>query len=46
MLILIKKGNVSEDAKSDKTAAALLQLENISLKINMPSNHILSVLAD
>ena len=31
MLILMKKANVSQDAKSDRIAAALLQLENISL---------------
>lgn len=46
MLILMKKANVSQDARSDKIAAALLQLENISLKINTQSNHILSVLDD
>lgn len=46
MLVLIKKANVSQDAKSDEIAAALLELENNSLKINMQSNHILSVLAD
>ncbi len=43
MMVLLKKANLEEDAKGDDIIAALLNLENIRMKINAKSLYILKV---
>lgn len=41
--ILMKKANLADSATTDEIAAGLFELENIALKINTQSKHIISV---
>ena len=44
MVKLLKYAGLGNDAKIDDITAAFLGLENVSLKINVKSNHIIEVI--